>query len=557
MKKVLSLVLSVVLLFSVLTLTSIPANAATFSDINSSSVFVKQQTNYTCTLASAVMLVRRASMMAGKTNWASVTESSMRSTAWVENSGLKWSFTYNGISVGHGTLSGGSGNKSTLISLLANHPEGIIAYNSGNSNQWHAILLTDYTNGTFYCADPAGNSSGRVALTSSTIKGSGQDGKLANFNAYWYVTSPKLTLSTHTHTWKKAWFWAQHPHYNEYKCTCGASYVDYNSSNFYTKCETCLKSTTQHTASGSYIVTSGTYAGHKYELYNDSAEWEEAKIIAEKKGGYLVTITSSEEQKHVEHVISKYATKNTYWLGANDPPAPAFLTWVTGEESTYRNWGASEPSHSSENYVQILAKKHTHNNVVKNAYTWNDTNQAGGNTDFYHKKNTGFIIEYDNVVPPATKPTTQPITNPTTKPTVSACTHPLNSIIYSAKGATYFEKGYSNYKICSSCGVTLDKGTEIECLKLKTPKFSLKGAKKKFTVKYTKVKDATGFEVRYRIKGSWKTVKVNTKKSFSKTIKNLKKGKYQVQIRAFIKQNKKTAYSQWSATKKVTVKELS
>lgn len=123
---------------------------------------------------------------------------------------------------------------------------------------------------------------------------------------------------------------------------------------------------------------------------------------------------------------------------------------------------------------------------------------------------------------------------------------------FSSQKPTYVAKGKKTLK-CKYCGETEIKS--IAKLKLKTPKFKLVKGKSKFKVKYTKVKDATGFQVRYKLgKGKWKTVKVTTKKSMTKTIKNLKKGKYTVRIRSLITQNKKTAYSSWSNSKTITVK---
>ena len=49
--------------------------------------------------------------------------------------------------------------------------------------QPHAVLLTDYTNGVFYCSDPAGNiSSGRIPLTSSSVS-------ITRASCYWYVSA--------------------------------------------------------------------------------------------------------------------------------------------------------------------------------------------------------------------------------------------------------------------------------------------------------------------------------------------------------------------------------
>lgn len=198
-KKILSFCLALMMLISCVN--AVDAKAATFNDINQSGVFVKQQTNYTCTLASAVMLVRRTAMAAGNNNWSSITESSMRGTAWLEGSGLYYNFTYAGVSVGHSTI--GSNRKSTYINLLKTYPQGVVAWNGGNGGQYHAVLLTDYdaNTDTFYCADPAnGTASGRIPLSSSSILGSGQDNKINNLDHYWYVKSPSITLTSNEPT---------------------------------------------------------------------------------------------------------------------------------------------------------------------------------------------------------------------------------------------------------------------------------------------------------------------------------------------------------------------
>lgn len=74
------------------------------------------------------------------------------------------------------------------------------------------------------------------------------------------------------------------------------------------------------------------------------------------------------------------------------------------------------------------------------------------------------------------------------------------------------------------------------------------------TVKYTKVKDATGFQVKYTYKGKTTTKTYTSKKSVTKTIKKLKKGTYKVSVRALIKSKGKTAYSNWTKAKKVKIK---
>lgn len=104
---------------------------------------------------------------------------------------------YAGVSVGHAYVN--SNAKSTYINLLRTYPQGVIAYNPGNGNQYHAVLLTDYDSSTdtFYCADPGKYApSGRIPLASSSLVGSGQNGKINNCTAYWYVKSPSISLGS-------------------------------------------------------------------------------------------------------------------------------------------------------------------------------------------------------------------------------------------------------------------------------------------------------------------------------------------------------------------------
>ena len=137
--------------------------------------------------------------------------------------------------------------------------------------------------------------------------------------------------------------------------------------------------------------------------------------------------------------------------------------------------------------------------------------------------------------------------------TVAALGHRL--VTKNVKVATYFEKGYTGDKVCSVCGEVIEKGKAIAQLKLATPKFSVTAGKKLFKVKYTKVTGATGFQLRYKLNGSWTTKNFDTKKSVTKTINKLKKGKkYTVQIRAYVKSGKKIAYSDWTKTQKVKTK---
>ncbi len=159
-------------------LTTLCASTVFAADLmEDGSFYYKQSTGGTCTLTSAAMMLRRRAYLDGNADWTSITESSVRSAAW--SNGLSWNFTYEGMNVQYGTLSS-DGNTDELIALLAEHPEGIVAYNRNNP---HAVLLTDYTDGVFYCADPAAAAgSGRIPFSACTIAMSG-------VSCYWYIAS--------------------------------------------------------------------------------------------------------------------------------------------------------------------------------------------------------------------------------------------------------------------------------------------------------------------------------------------------------------------------------
>ena len=88
----------------------------------------------------------------------------------------------------------------------------------------------------------------------------------------------------------------------------------------------------------------------------------------------------------------------------------------------------------------------------------------------------------------------------------------------------------------------------------------LKSKKKTITVKWKKVSSGiTGYQIQYstskKFKTNKKSVKITNKKTVSKTIKGLKKGKkIYVRIRTYKKSGSKTKYSKWSAVKSVKVK---
>ena len=179
-KRLAALVLSLLLL-----VTCLPGALAVDLNVDAGFYF-KQSRGGTCTLASAAMMLRRRAYLDGLTDWIDVTENSVKSSAWA--GGLSHSFNYKAMQVGYATLPSSNAEKTqVLIELLAKHPEGIVLY---DRRQPHAVLLTDYTDGVFYCSDPAGSvSSGRVPISGASIS-------IAGASCYWYITSDQNSINT-------------------------------------------------------------------------------------------------------------------------------------------------------------------------------------------------------------------------------------------------------------------------------------------------------------------------------------------------------------------------
>ena len=170
----------------------------------------------------------------------------------------------------------------------------------------------------------------------------------------------------------------------------------------------------------------------------------------------------------------------------------------------------------------------------------------------------GVLVDMGATEP--TKPTEtepKPTETEATQPTETVCDHSKTTTT-GKKAATYFEKGYTGDTVCADCGEVVAKGSAIAKKVLKTPKVTVKTAKKAIKVTYKKVKDANGFVVTYKLGKKTYNEKVTLSKKelkkakVTKTIKVKKTGKYKVTVKAFVKSGKKVAYS--DPTKAATAK---
>jgi hypothetical protein len=108
--------------------------------------------------------------------------------------------------------------------------------------------------------------------------------------------------------------------------------------------------------------SNGVFAGngHRYEVIDNSITWTEAKEDCEKRGGYLVTITSKEEQTYIRQLIARNGKKGFYWMGGYVENKK--WLWVTGEEFKYKNWLVT-PTSANGTKVMFLRTRGTSTNT--------------------------------------------------------------------------------------------------------------------------------------------------------------------------------------------------
>ncbi len=139
------------------------------------------------------------------------------------------------------------------------------------------------------------------------------------------------------------------------------------------------------------IVSTAT--GNKYERYDISVTWLEAKNFCENKGGHLVTILDANEQNLVASLLSE-CTKYVYYIGLSDEAEEGVWKWITGETYSYSNWDTDTPEPNGgaqENYGAIVGKEIP---ASKQVGEWLDTNNAN-DYSYYAVPYCGFICEYE------------------------------------------------------------------------------------------------------------------------------------------------------------------
>lgn len=100
------------------------------------------------------------------------------------------------------------------------------------------------------------------------------------------------------------------------------------------------------------------FNGHSYKFIPTKMSWKNAKKAAEGMGGYLVCITSQDEQSVISSLITINGQVLPTWIGLTDEKKEGEFKWVNGEKLDYTNWGSGNPDNgddrgAKQNYVWL------------------------------------------------------------------------------------------------------------------------------------------------------------------------------------------------------------
>lgn len=91
------------------------------------------------------------------------------------------------------------------------------------------------------------------------------------------------------------------------------------------------------------------FAGHTYQFIPEKKTWNSARKIAQQKTGYLVSITSEDENKFITSLIQKACAKRNeknphVWIGLSNDNDENKWTWESGEKYEFNSWCNGEPN---------------------------------------------------------------------------------------------------------------------------------------------------------------------------------------------------------------------
>ena len=400
--------------------------------------------------------------------------------------GYAWQIAYEIFGSSQYTNNGGWQKSYTMGTLCAG--DWVRIYTNGEPNN-HSIFITKVSGNNIYYTD--GNANGKNGVRWDQYYSVAQ--LQQKFTYKYHLNGNNLTGNgVHTHNYQLAYFWAAHPHHNEYKCSCGASYVDKNSVNYYGNCNTCKSRVIND---GWYRIALASDTNYVVDVYGSSKEngsnvhlykyvgGNNQKVYFKYIGDGYYTIKFKHSGKMLDVYNGNKASGTNVWqYQSNNTDAQKWALLSAGNGAYYLksklgSFFLDNPNNNIKNENSIWI----YNQNYSNAQKWK-------------------LIEVE---------------------------HSLNT--KNAKISTYFSEGYTGNKVCKTCGKTISKGKTIA---KKAPTVKYKAGNSKIKVAYKHVSGANGFQVVLK-RGGKKYIKTfYTTNSVSKYI-SAKKGTYRVYTRAF------------------------
>ncbi|KAJ8320490.1 hypothetical protein KUTeg_002077 [Tegillarca granosa] len=80
-------------------------------------------------------------------------------------------------------------------------------------------------------------------------------------------------------------------------------------------------------------------------ILSHKTDWHHAQLDCLSKGGFLVTIENSEEEKYLANYLQTvfYGGKGV-WIGLNDKQVEGKYVWNSGKSTSYVNWEPGQPN---------------------------------------------------------------------------------------------------------------------------------------------------------------------------------------------------------------------
>jgi len=94
---------------------------------------------------------------------------------------------------------------------------------------------------------------------------------------------------------------------------------------------------TLETTSYDTPVATLEYGGHTYKFYNTENPYQAAADFAKSSQGYIVTVTSAQEQDFLGKSLQQYGIPKV-WLGAKDSEEEGTWKWNDGPEKGLPFW---------------------------------------------------------------------------------------------------------------------------------------------------------------------------------------------------------------------------